>query len=298
VSASGGNGEDGEDAERGLEARIMLVADHLTPKQRQLGRFLLENQIYVGFASTQEVGQRAKVDAATVVRFSQLLGYKGFADLRNAIRNTVPAYLTAAEKVSRTLERNDQPKDVIDSVYSQDIDNIRAASRANSAADLTAAMTKLDQAREVYVIGSGLSAAVAMTFAHQLNLVGISAKTVTGNFVQGAVEVAHVAATDVVVAISLWRYVRETTALVRAASQTAASTICLTDSRLAPFAEYADVLLVGYTQSLEVPHSITSLITLCNVLTSGVALMNPTRALARLEMIEKLYAESGVAFES
>src|SRR5215813_13302533 len=104
-----------------LETRILGILDQLTPKQRRLARFILDHQIYIAFASAQEVGRDAEVDAATVVRFSKRLGYAGFADLRAAVRISMPAFLTATEKVSRTLAVRSRKREIIDLIFSQDV---------------------------------------------------------------------------------------------------------------------------------------------------------------------------------
>ena len=277
-----------------LENRILKVLDELTQKQHRLARFILDHQISVAFASAQDVGQEAGVDAATVVRFSQRVGYDGFADLREAVRQTMPAFLTATEKITRTVAARGRKRAVIDLIFSQDVININATANANSNELLTETIRVLNRANEVYILGSGLSAPVASAFAHQLGLVGVSSRAVLGPFVQSAVEIAGVSKRDVVVAIGLWRYLRDTIELLAAAETIGATTIAMTDTRMSPLVKHASIVLLGSTQTPEIPHSVTPLITLCNALSSGLALVNPKRTLERLERIDKLYKASGL----
>lgn len=277
-----------------LESRILEILEGLTPKQRRLARFILEHQIYIAFASAQDIGQEAGVDAATVVRFSRRLGYGGFADLRDAVRQSMPAFLTATEKVSRTLAAKGRKREIIDLIFSQDVENIGATANANEPQVLTETIRVLNRANEVYVLGSGLSAPIASAFAHQLGLVGVKSRAVLGPFVQSAVEIAGASARDVVVGIGLWRYVRDTVALLAAARTAGATTIAVTDTRMSPLARGASIVLLASTQTPEIPHSVTSLLTLCNALSSGLALTNPNRTLRRLQRIDELYAASGL----
>src|SRR5690349_20455108 len=87
-----------------LESRIRRVLPDLTQKQHRLARTLLGDRMLLAFASAEDVGRMADVDSATVVRFSRLLGYEGFADLRDSIRRSVPQFLTEIERVGRILD--------------------------------------------------------------------------------------------------------------------------------------------------------------------------------------------------
>ncbi len=297
VTVSGINSAGSANSSSDLEARILEILEGLTPKQRRLARFILENQIYIAFASAQDVGQEAGVDAATVVRFSRRLGYGGFADLRDAVRQRMPSFLTATEKVSRTLAAKGRKREIIDLIFSQDVENIGATANANEPEVLTETIRVLNRANEVYVLGSGLSAPIASAFAHQLGLVGVKSRAVLGPFVQSAVEIAGATVKDVVVGIGLWRYVRDTVALLAAAHTAQVPTIALTDSKMSPLARQASIVLLAATQTPEIPHSVTSLLTLCNALSSGLALTNPNRTLRRLQRIDELYAASGLLID-
>jgi DNA-binding MurR/RpiR family transcriptional regulator len=277
-----------------LENRILNILEQLTQKQRRLARFILDHQIYIAFASAQEIGREADVDAATVVRFSRRLGYGGFADLREAVRTSMPAFLTATEKVSRTLAVRSRKREIIDLIFSQDVENIGATANANSPEVLAETIRVLNKANEVYILGSGLSAPVASAFAHQLALIGVRSRALLGPFVQSAVEIAGVSGKDVVVGIGLWRYVQDTVALLAAGVSSGATTIAITDTRMSPLARNATIVLLASTQTPEIPHSVTSLMTLCNALSSGLALTNPSRTLRRLQRIDELYEASGL----
>jgi DNA-binding MurR/RpiR family transcriptional regulator len=285
----------GTAAGQDLEGRIVAILDQLTAKQRRLARFILENQTYIAFASAHDVGKEADVDAATVVRFSRRLGYRGYANLREEVRqHSLPAFLTATEKVSRTLAAKERKREIIELIFAQDMENITATADANSHALLTETIRVLNRAGEVYILGSGLSAPVASAFAHQLALVGIRSRAVLGPFVQSAVEIAGASAKDVVVGIGLWRYLRDTVALLAAAQHVGATTIALTDTKISPLARHASIVLIAATRTPEIPHSVTSLLTLCNALSSGLALTNPARTLKRLQRIDELYETSGL----
>lgn len=275
----------------------MHAFEGLTRKQRQLARFMLDNRVQLAFASAEEAGRGAGVDAATVVRFSRLLGYEGYADLRDSVRSAVPDFATAAEKMSRVLARLDQGDDLIAQVFAQDIHNVEETARVNPPQVLKKAATILSRSAETYVLGLGMSAAVAENLVHQLSLMGRAAHRISGDPVAATADVSGVGPKDVLVAVSLWRYLKDTDRLFRSGRESGAKTIVLTDSKGSPLAAEADVVIVAATSAAELSHSLTSLMTLTNLLASAVALDDPERTLARLRKIDDFYDRFDVMAE-
>ena len=58
---------------------ILTLFDTLSPKHKQLARFILDNEDMVVFASANEIAERVDASAATVVRFCRALGYDQYA---------------------------------------------------------------------------------------------------------------------------------------------------------------------------------------------------------------------------
>jgi DNA-binding MarR family transcriptional regulator len=69
-----------------LESRFAEARSQLGPHRQQLIRAILENCEETCFLSSRELAKRYSVDAATVVRTVQALGYKGFADFSVDLR--------------------------------------------------------------------------------------------------------------------------------------------------------------------------------------------------------------------
>src|ERR1700687_3037703 len=144
-----------------LDARIQRLLPQLTPKQHRLARAILGDQMLVAFASAEDVGRMAEVDSATVVRFSRLLGYEGFADLRDAIRRRVPQFLTEIERVGRSLDSSPGAVDSPADVYAQDMRNIEETARINPPETVEAAIAMLDRAERVFCLAQGISVLAA-----------------------------------------------------------------------------------------------------------------------------------------
>lgn len=101
-------------------------------------------------------------------------------------------------------------------------------------------------------------------------------------------------ARDVVVVVSVWRYLEEIFKLTSAVRASGATIVSLVDNKSAPVVALSPIHLVGETVTPRLGHSMTGLMTLVNVLVTGVAIANPNRALNRLSQIEAYYGEANL----
>ncbi len=274
-----------------LEQRITIALAGFSRKQKRLARFVLDNRYFVSFASAGEVGEKVGVSAATVVRFAQGLGYEGFSELQAAIREELPSYLTAVERMRERLDAPLPTGDIPQQVFHTDITNIRRTANALSAAQLDPVLDKIVEAERILVVGAGISTAPAMFLAHSLKVIGFDARACPGGGLSLALDTAHIGVGDLLIAIDLWRYVRSTLETVSAARQQGASVVAITDSRVSPLAQAADyafeVAADGVTHSL----SPVATISLINVLIAGLAYRVPQQAMEALRRVDSAYRE-------
>ena len=71
------------------EERIRNERPNMSKSFAKLGDFLLDSYVEAAFMTASELAQTLNLDAATVVRFSQHLGYSGFPKLQREIRQRV-----------------------------------------------------------------------------------------------------------------------------------------------------------------------------------------------------------------
>ena len=63
------------------QERIRLARPKMSKSFSRLADFLLDSYIEASFMTATELAHELELDAATVVRFSQHLGYSGFPEL-------------------------------------------------------------------------------------------------------------------------------------------------------------------------------------------------------------------------
>src|SRR6476620_12639767 len=104
------NGQDGNhDKAAPTSLEVRFAQSQLSRSRRQLIRAILDNHEEAFFLSSREMARRYNVDAATIVRTVQALGYERFADFTADLRKhfvtqiTPYTVLKAATRETRSI---------------------------------------------------------------------------------------------------------------------------------------------------------------------------------------------------
>jgi DNA-binding MurR/RpiR family transcriptional regulator len=276
-----------------LENRITSSLDDFSRKQGRLARFMLDNKYFISFASASQVGDKVGASAATVVRFAQSLGYEGFSELQTAIREELPSYLTAVERMGKRLASprpaGDTAGDIPSQVFHTDITNIERTANALSSARLEAALDAIVEADRILVVGSGLSAAPALFLTHSLKVIGFDARPAIDGGLSLAVSTVQLHAGTLLIAIDLWRYVRSTVEAVNSARRQGATVITITDSIVSPLAQVADHAFEVATDGVVHSLSPTAVISLLNAFIAALSYRVPEQSMEALRRVDAAY---------
>src|SRR5437879_4067693 len=83
-----------DDGTTNLEARFLEAKRHLSSSRQRLLNQILQEADETFFLSSRELGNRYNVDAATIVRTVQAMGYEKFADFSRDLRNHFVTQIT------------------------------------------------------------------------------------------------------------------------------------------------------------------------------------------------------------
>jgi DNA-binding MurR/RpiR family transcriptional regulator len=258
----------------------------LTKKQKDVARWALDNEHFVAFASVTEVAQQAGVSTATVVRFCQALNYEGYRHLQAAIRQTFPRFATTIQRQEARLASPLPESDLLARVSAADINNIKRTVEMVEGEAFEASVTELDRATSILVVGEGLSAPAVLFLANSLKVMGFAIRAVTTGGDPLSLEVSTLRPGDLLVAMSLWRYSRETVEAMRWARETGTKRIAITDSEVSPLIQLADYAFVVSTYGIAHSSSPIAPISLINALVAALSFRRPQETLAALRKVD------------
>lgn len=273
---------------------LLASFDALSPKQRKLARFLLNDEEVAAFASANDIAARTGVSAATVVRFARSLGYDGYPSLQEAIRAEFPQYRTAAQKMADRLATSSDDENLGQQVWQASAADVETTLSQVNQTDLDATIEAISGAQQVYIFGSGLSAAAAVLMEYTLTVLGFSARAFHNEGIFQALQLSHLAPQDTVIVFSIWRYIRSTIAAAEAASEASAKVIAFTDSAVSPVAQLADHVFVAETAGVVHSRSIAGLVSLVDLIGAAIAAARPKESMAAISRIDDLYRKNNL----
>jgi len=280
-----------------LEDKIVPALPQLSKKQKEIARFILDNQDFVAFASASDIAARTQTSAATVVRFCQAVGYEGYAHLQEAIRGWIPIHQTPVQRIREQLVNPIPKEDILARAFATDIHNIERTAELTPNDRLQVAVDKIGCARQILVVGDGLAAALAVFLAHALQVMGLPAQSVTCGGEPLALALAFLQPEDVVIGIGFWRNLRDVVAAIQHARDIGAKTVGITDSRLSPLAHLSDYPFLVATNGVAHSLSLAAAFSLLNVFVATLSYAVSEQVIASLEMVDEAYRRSDLLAE-
>lgn len=234
----------GQRHDAGVRSRLRDAYGDLTPAQRRLAEFLLENLAVASDFTITDLAGAAGVSIGTISQLCRRLGLKGYQDLRLSLARD--AVVLDAGAASQRLELPDGPpaiRDAIARVFGSSQDALAETAGRLDPATLEQAVALLAGARRIECIGVATAGLVAAEAALKLRKVGLDAVSLADTH-QQAMSAALLDERDVLVAISHSGRTIDTIRAARVARAGGARVIVISGQSRSPLADAAHLLLV------------------------------------------------------
>jgi DNA-binding MurR/RpiR family transcriptional regulator len=270
-----------------LEVRFAKSA--LSGSRRRLIREILDNHEQTFFLSSREMAKRYNVDAATIVRTVQALGYERFADFAADLRQHFVRHITPYTVLKAATQEKRSVIDQVQHCLEKDEESLSVL-RSNLETERAVALAKrIHGARRILVVGVDLAASLAWFLAYGLTPLGFDAEAPVGSTGNLQHKIDLLTKKDLMVAISFGRCLRETVEAVERAHGRGVPTFGITDSDLTPIALHCDDYLLASTGSPSLAGSYVAPMALLNTIIVACTHVRPKRALDMLSRTEQEY---------
>ncbi len=257
--------------------------------QKKIAAYIMENYDKAAFMTASVLGEKVGVSESTVVRFATELGFKGYPELQKEIQQMIKSKLTAVQRmeVSKNLIGDG---DVIRNVLTGDIDLIRQTIEKTSREDFKEAVSAINSAKKIYILGVRSSAALASFLAFYFNLVFDSVVLVdTSSASEMFEQMFRIDKDDACIAISFPRYSKQTVNALRFIADRGATVISITDNEESPMAQYSDHLLIAKSNMASVVDSLVAPLSLINALIVSVTLSRTDEVYNNFNELESIW---------
>jgi DNA-binding MurR/RpiR family transcriptional regulator len=265
--------------------RIKARYSDLSPSFRRLADYILQQQLDVALMTATELAQQMDVDAATVVRFAQALGYNGFREMIREIRGVVKEELTST--YSATLNTPDDVE-LFRSLLENEKHNLALAQNQLTEQVHTILATLAD-AQRIWVLGQGTGAHLAALCASALRELGLPAMSIAPNPLEAAANLKGIGVQDLVLGFSLTGMDLGVANAITFARQQGASVVVFSDSPVTAAAIAAETIVICPSPTQTQNPSFTGLAAIIVVLIAAFSVRYPERAATGRAELQESY---------
>lgn len=252
-----------------LQELMQNRMEEMPNKAHRVVAYLLSNMREAAFRSIGEVADELRVSKAQLVRVARMLGFAGYAELKDALQAAILDQINPAAMLakSRGVEEN-LPRTIL---------RMEHANLDDTWAQLDPEKTNrfcslVQEARTVYCVGWGISSLVAEHLFMRLRVMGVNGSLLKRGSLTLTEQSRAVRPEDLLVVCELPSYVVEVTETTRDCAERGVPVVTLTDSPAAPTCRFAALHLFASAGSPTFGSSIVGPLFLVNVLTSLLAI--------------------------
>lgn len=272
-----------------LQERIAPVSDRLTPTERRISTTLLEDPTLLAFGTVSDLAERVGTSRPSIVRFATKLGFEGFSDLQNWIRDDLAQQLSSPSQRIRQRDRTDaSARAAIEAGVRQTLETLDDHR-------LRALAAPLAEGEHIWILSGETSMAGAIVLHSGLSMARPGVHLVHEHALGR--ELSSAGPGDVAVVFDFARYRRSSISAARALHALGVPVVSITDGPLSPLA----ALSTNWCQ-LHIPavgpfdSSIPAVLTAELLVARTVKLLGRP-AHARIDRLESLWQSTGTFLE-
>lgn len=271
---------------RSIRARVVEIHDSLPASHRKVADLLLADSEQVAFGTLSSVAAAAGTSTTTVLRFAARLGYAGFGELRDAVRDEVSEQLRSA--VGR-MRRG------VHGAGGALLDRALAVERANLERtfasfddELLATATDLlcDPDRRIWVLPSSQTLGIGALLADQLGICRARVTLLDGSEFRIMTVLAALRPGDVAVTLDVQRHEGWLVRVQHHAVALGAVPVALTDRLPCSLDLSGGIGIVCGCDTTSPFESLVGMVAAGNLLVSAVAERRHDDVAARVEVLE------------
>ena len=263
------NGRERDFAPSALELRLAEARSQLNPRRQHLVRAILDSADETCFLSSREMAKRFHIDATTILRTTQVLGYGSFADFATDLRQHFISRINPYTALKAATKEKRSIADHIDHSLEKAVDNLNVL-RSDLDKQRVIELAKLiKRSRRVVAVGLDFAASLSYYLQYKVELL---------------------TSRDLLIAISFGQCLRDTVESVLQARKQNVTTFGITDSNTSPIARYCDAHLITPVVSPSFLNSYVAPMAAISAIHVACAHIDPKRSLNRLRPTDREYA--------
>lgn len=252
-----------------LQELLRSNLDNMPTKARRVVEYLLTHMREAAFISIGDVADRLEVSKAQLVRVARVLGFKGYADLKEALKEAVLEQVNPAAMLNNVIKED---CDLPEKIHKMEHANLDDTWNQLTEANITIFCDLVKQANNIYCTGWGISSLMAESMFSRLREMSLNGILMKRSCLTLIEQARGIKKEDVVIAFDLPGYAIQVTESIARAKKSGARIVTITDSPAAPICRYANCSFFVSDNSPTFGSSLIGPLFLIHVLTSSLSL--------------------------
>ncbi len=268
---------------------IAGVGDRLTPTERRIAEVVSGDPTLLAFGTVSDLAERAGTSRPSIVRFATKLGFSGYTDLQEWIRDGLSKQLSSpSARIRRHSSESDDTRSAI-------ADAVQQVFEVFDESKLDALALPIARARRVYVLSGETSMAGARALQSGLSMIRADVVLVSEHSIGR--DLSGASSGDAAVVFDFARYRRRSVMAARTLASLGVTLVAITDGPLSPLAS-----LTQHWCELRVPavgpfDSSVPAVVAAELLVARVAADLGKSARERIDQLESIWRSTGAFHE-
>lgn len=278
----------------------LIASKQLTPKEKHIAEYILENMQQCCFLTSTELANSLKVSYSSVIRLTKTLGFKGYPDFQQFLRQNYTANIggindtiTIPYERIQHIAKNAQTESPKDILAAHVLNNIKNALAYNSQEQFDKACELILASNLRYIIASRGSNCIANFLNSMLKQTLPHIYTYNGSNQNIFDFVNDLGKGDCAIVITYPRYSKLTALATEMIYEAGAKIILITDKATCDIAKYAEIVLTAKSTNSDFYNSFVAALFVAEVLCSTMCKKTDYANSDNLKRVDKYTSQIG-----
>ncbi len=267
----------------------------LTPKAQTLGNYIMQNSSKVVFMTTKELAETCEVSEATVVRFVASIGYHGYSEFQQALKDFVNTGMSLPERVNMK-DIKEPGLDRLHRGVLEELNNLKYMYETIDVEKMNQFVEYLNERENVFVTGSRLSYTFAYYLGWSLTKIRKGIHILKGSDSTTIDFLTNVPENSLVILTAATRYPNELIKLSKLVRRLGHTLMVITDSSISPVIQFANLSLVVPSRSIPLIGNVSNMLCVIQYIVQELASRKGESLQKHQEQLEQVYMENDILF--
>lgn len=261
------------------EKLIDTIKSHysqFTKTQRRIADYICQNPKSLPAMSVQELASCLNTSDATIIRFAQSIGFKGYLDMRSSLKAEINQYYAPHSRFNRMAENDGQPqkehqaRSMSEIIAENDMECHREFYETFDRKLIDDVVCEINQAETIHIVGFGTDSLLATFLDWYLGLMGYKTVCHTDGGFAASKRISSICGRDLLLLFTTPRHLKVEKAILYTAQNAGACTVCICPENSVELSSLCHKSLRVSERSNELLNSYVTYMSLCNMLIMAV----------------------------